>query len=132
VSPRIELQANHEAARQIGPWLVEALAELKAPRATRTGELELALHELAINIVDHAYNETTRPTASYTIELSIEDSELLACFCDRGQPFVDDRPAGDGEPTVGGYGLIIVEQLAASVRYERAGDQNRWTLVFSP
>ena len=132
MSPQIELAADYEAARGIGPWLVEALAELDAPQADRVGELELALHELAINIVDHAYDETTRQTSTYTIGLTTVDGDLHARFCDQGHPFVDDRPANDGEPTIGGYGLMIVEQLAASIDYERAGDENRWTLVFSP
>lgn len=132
MNPRIELAADYEAAREIGPWLTDALAELETSHAERAGELELALHELAINIVDHAYDETDRPTSTYTIDVRLVDGALHARFCDRGRPFVDDRPPADGEPTVGGYGLMIVEQLTTSIDYQRADDENRWTLVFSP
>ena len=131
MSTQIELAADYEAARQIGPWLANALGELRAAQASRAGELELALHELAINIVDHAYTEADRQTSTYTIDLTLVDGSLRARFCDHGQPFVDDRPASDGEPTIRGYGLFILEQLASSIDYERAGDENRWTLVFS-
>lgn len=132
MNPQIELAANYEAAREIGPWLVDALGQLEASQADRAGELELALHELAINIVDHAYDDANRPTSTYTIGLSMADGALTARFCDSGQPFIDERPATNGEPTVGGYGLMIVEQLATSIDYERAGQENRWTLVFGP
>jgi len=132
MSTRLELAADYESARQIGPWLSSTLALLEAPQAKRAGELELALHELAINIIDHAYDESNRSTATYSIDLTQDADDLHAHFCDQGQAFVDDRePRGD-TPTVGGYGLMIVEQLAKSVTYERVDTENRWTLVFSP
>ena len=127
----LELTADYEAARAIGPWLTQTLEDLKAPHAERVGELELAIHELAINIVDHAYDDTSRPGATYTIGLHCEDDELIASFSDHGCAYVDERqPKGD-EPTIRGYGLIIVEQLASKVTYERVGSENRWTLVFA-
>lgn len=127
----LELTADYEAARRIGPWLASALEELDAPHAARVGEIELALHELAINIVDHAYDDTCA-NATYTISLTTEDDQLHALFCDQGRAFVDDRPPQGDEPSIRGYGLLIVEQLATSLTYERVGADNRWTLVFSP
>ncbi len=131
MSPRLELTADYEAARRIGPWLASALEELDAPQAERIGEIELALHELAINIVDHAYDDTFTD-ATYSISLTTEADQLYALFCDQGHAFVDDRPPQGDEPSIGGYGLLIVEQLATSITYERVGADNRWTLVFSP
>lgn len=131
MTTHLELAADYEAARQIGPWLATALEELSPPHAERVGEIELAVHELAINIVDHAYDDTDTD-ATYTISLTIEAGQLHALFCDQGRTYVDERtPKGD-EPTVRGYGLMIVEQLATSITYERVDADNRWTLVFSP
>jgi len=126
----LDLAATYEAAREIGPWLADALAALEAPQADSAGEIELALHELAINIVDHAYTDANRATSTYRIELTRRGHELLAHFTDEGTAFVDDRPAESDEPTIGGYGLMIIEQLASSITYERAEQQNRWTVVF--
>jgi serine/threonine-protein kinase RsbW len=130
VTPCLELTADYEAARQIGPWLANALDELSAPHIERIGEIELALHELAINIVDHAY-ENAAEGATYTISLTTEADQLRVVFCDQGRAFVDDHTPPTDEPTIRGYGLFIVEQLASSIYYERVGADNRWTLVFS-
>lgn len=132
MSNELVLAADYESARQIGPWLASTLELLGAPQIDRVGELELALHELAINIIDHAYDETSRGEASYSIQLERHGDDLHAHFRDQGSAFSDTRqPAGDA-PTIGGYGLMIVEQLARSVNYERVDAENRWTLVFGP
>lgn len=127
----IELEADHESARQIGPWLAEALLNL--PHEQRLGEIELAVHELAINIVEHAYAEAPGPS-TYSIALAPQpgDGDSLAVkFVDNGQPFEDAPRPEPGVPQVGGYGLFIIEQLASMVTYERIDDANHWTLVFS-
>lgn len=127
----LELKADYEAARVLGPWLGHALDEL-GTMVSRAGEIELALHELACNIIDHAYDDDTREGATYHIDLSRHGDNVHADFRDRGKPFVDTRVPKNGEPTIRGYGLIIVEQLAASIHYERNDDENHWTLVFAP
>ena len=73
MSTQIELAADYEAARQIGPWLADALSELRAAQASRAGEVELALHELAINIVDHAYDDATRKTPALVFAFNREE-----------------------------------------------------------
>lgn len=128
---RLELAADYDATRAIGPWLKDALAALEAPQAERAGELELAVHELAVNIIDHAYDEAERDGATYRIDLTRSDDDICIDFIDDGRQFTPPAPRSD-EPTVGGYGLMIVEQLASTVTYERRAAQNRWTLVFGP
>lgn len=135
MTDQLVLSADYESARQIGPWLAATLEQLRAPQLDRIGELELALHELAINIVDHAYDSASRAVSTYSIGLERQGDDLHAHFCDQGRTFADSRPAAkptSDAPTVGGYGLIIVEQLARSVKYERVDAENRWTLVFGP
>jgi len=128
---QLELTADYEATRAIGPWLKDALDALAAPQAERLGELELAVHELAINIIDHAYNGAERTTATYRIDLTRSDDCIRVDFIDDGRHFTPPAPRPE-EPTVGGYGLMIVEQLATTVTYERVAAQNRWTLTFGP
>lgn len=128
----ITLDASYEAMRAIGPWLADQVGAVGAGHlADRVGEFELAVHELAVNIVDHAYDDDSRPTASLNIELSSSEQDLVVRFTDWGRPYDrGDKPVITDEPTVRGYGLFIVEQLARSVDYSRVGECNEWTLVF--
>ncbi|KAG1648126.1 hypothetical protein GQR58_030083 [Nymphon striatum] len=120
--------------RQIGPWLTEQLDAIGGGHlAERVGEFELAVHELAVNIVDHAYDEATHPNASLDIAMHCDGPDLVIEFTDTGIAYDDgDRPVVGDEPTVRGYGLFIVEQLAKSINYERKQTVNHWTLVFAP
>lgn len=129
---RLTLEANYEALRQIGPWLTSQLDVVGGSHLSeRVGEFELAVHELAVNIVDHAYDDTTRPHAQFDIAMHCEDTDLLVEFTDTGIAYDDgDRPAITDEPTVRGYGLFIVEQLAKAIDYERRDSVNQWTLTF--
>lgn len=130
----LTLDADYEAMRAIGPWLSEQVPAIGATHlAERVGEFELAVHELAVNIVDHAFDDTTRPSATFDITMFCnDDNDLVVRFVDRGIAYSEaDKPVIGDEPTIRGYGLFIVEQLAASIDYARSGDANHWTLVFS-
>lgn len=130
----LTLNADYEAMRAIGPWLAEQVPAVGADHLTdRVGEFELAVHELAVNIVDHAYDDVSRPSATLDISLHCDHPDLVVTFRDSGRPYDDaDKPVIGDEPTVRGYGLFIVEQLAKSIDYQRRNDQNHWTLVFAP
>jgi len=128
----LRLAADYESARAIGAWLQETLTS-DAAQQGRAGELELAIHEVAINIVDHAFEgETVR--RHYTISLveNTASGEVTVQFHDDGVPFAGAAAPSLSEPQVGGYGLFIAEQLASTLSYERVADTNIWTLVFAP
>ena len=130
----LTLDADYEAMRAIGPWLSEQVPAIGATHlADRVGEFELAVHELAVNIVDHAFDDNTRPSATFDITMHCnDDNDLVVRFVDRGIAYDDaDKPVIGDEPTIRGYGLFIVEQLAASIDYARSDNANHWTLVFS-
>lgn len=129
----LTLEATYEDMRRIGPWLADQVGAIGADAfAERVGELELAVHELAMNIVDHAYDDATRPGATFDVVMRCEDGDLVVAFDDGGVAYDSgDKPVIGDEPTVRGYGLFIVEQLAKSVDYERRDDRNHWTLVFA-
>lgn len=129
----LTLDADYEAMRAIGPWLTEQVTAVGAAHlADRVGEFELAVHELAVNIVDHAFDDATRPNATFDITMRCnDDNNLEVGFVDRGIAYDDaDKPVIGDEPTVRGYGLFIVEQLASSIDYARRDEANHWTLVF--
>lgn len=131
--PALTLEATYEDIRRIGPWLAGQIEPIDAGAfVDRVGELELAVHELATNIIDHAFDDETRPGATFDIVMRPDGNDLVVTFEDRGRAYdTSDKPVIGDEPTVRGYGLFIVEQLASSVNYERLNDRNRWTLVFS-
>ena len=128
---QIRLHADYESARAIGPWLEEALTELGSLQLDRVGELELAIHEVAINIVDHAFNGAEGHDYTITLRAAECGTGVVATFHDSGDPFVSAPTPSPTEPQVGGYGLFIAEQLASSVNYERLDHANRWTLIFT-
>lgn len=128
----LRLAADYESAREIGPWLQTTLQALESRQHARVGELELAIHEVAINIVDHAFGDNAAGQ-HYTISLDEDDGpeQIRVELRDQGREFVA-GPAPDlAEPQVGGYGLFIAEQLASSLSYERVDATNIWTLIFT-
>ena len=132
-SALLTLNADYEAMRAIGPWLQDQVTAVGAAHlADRVSEFELAVHELAVNIVDHAFDDATRPSATFAITMHCNDDQALVVnFVDHGVAYDEaDRPEIGDEPTIRGYGLFIVEQLATSIEYVRQDDANHWTLVF--
>ncbi len=129
----LTLKADYESMRAIGPWLEEQVQAIGADHlAGRVSEFELAVHELAVNIVDHAFDDETRAGATFDITMHCNDDKALVVnFVDRGIAYDSaDKPVVGDEPTIRGYGLFIVEQLATSIDYARRDDANYWTLVF--
>lgn len=124
---RLELAAEHLALRAIGPWLADTLERGGRAGPEAMGAIELAVHELATNSVDHAES----PDGRLRLEASFRDGALVVCVIDRGKS-VDvaaiERP---DEPQVRGYGMMIVEQVATDLRYDRSGEVNRWTATFT-
>lgn len=122
----LRLPSTHLALRSIGPWLSELLTPLPEAVATAArGRIELAVHELANNSIDHA------KSSDLELSGSIEGDELVVVMVDSGLPFDGEQVSVPTEPQVRGYGLMIIEQVASVVDYSRHEDENRWTLRFS-
>ena len=127
----LELPADLRALRLIGPWIRSTL-EFAGEADVDSGvqRLELALQEICVNVVEHAYDSD----ASKQLRLSYEgdDGHRFTVF-DDGVPYdPSTKPKVDLEtPTEGGYGLFLAETLCDDVRYERRNDQNCWILVLN-
>ena len=120
----LSLGPDHADLRRIRPWLDRLLPT--SDDHTR-GRIELAINELAANCLDHAgvpdpglqLSGRLRPTG-FTVELR-----------DRGRPAeLPDIQDLAPHPRIGGYGLVIVQQLAASLSHVRVGQENVWHVEF--
>lgn len=121
----LRLEATYLALRDIGPWLESLLA---GQNIDQLGAIELGVHELATNSVDHA-----QPSDGVlTLSGSVEGGHLRIVMRDRGIEFDAAKvtaPHPD-RPQVRGYGLMILEQLADELVYERQGEFNVWNATF--
>ncbi len=123
MTARLQLDADYLALRAIGPWLASV-----AGAEVDLGGVELAVHELGANCIDHAQPVDGKITLDGTM-----DGDVLVIYVrDRGKEF--DRAgvkSPDPEvPQVRGYGLMILEQIAEDVQYTRSDDTNVWVLRF--
>ncbi|HEY8292738.1 MAG TPA: ATP-binding protein [Thermomicrobiales bacterium] len=91
-------------------------------------QVQLAVSELATNIITHAY----RDRSPGTVELRAQgiSSTVTLDFYDDGAAYPMKTPTlPDLEQLAeGGYGSYIIEQCVDHVAYDRADERNHWRL----
>ena len=111
---------------------VEEVAEGIGADASTTMNLNLAMEEAVVNVMNYAYPEGT--TGDIDIDADYRDDTLTFVICDNGTPF---DPTGNDEPDttlsaeerpIGGLGIFLVQQLMDSVAYKRKDNKNILTL----
>lgn len=127
----LELPAETGALRLVGPWLRALLTYSGEEQPEAIAErLDLALQEVCVNVVEHAYDGQE----GGRIRLDYERREgHRFTVSDTGAPFdPTERPEVDLDtPTEGGYGLHLIDELCDTFAYERRDGRNRWTLSVS-
>jgi serine/threonine-protein kinase RsbW len=131
----LDVEASYEAVRQIDSAIVELLVRAGGVDEETLYGVELAVHEICTNIVEHAYGE--RPGGRIAAYAIVEKSG----FRSKRRLLVDLRDSGDvyapppttdeidlDTPHEGGYGLYLSRALMDEVRYERQALGNRWQL----
>lgn len=118
----LTIRAEHIELRQFRPWL-DGEAEHIDP--TTIGRIELCVLELAANVIDHSGAE------QLLIRLTDNPSHLVVELLDSGNPLA---PAAltdlEPHPRIRGYGMMIAEQLASELTYERQSSLNVWRATF--
>jgi len=128
----ISIPADLRALRVVGFWIKGCLSYAGDNQESVIYQIELALQEICVNIVEHAYGSASGQ-ARIQLEYSYENSTHKFIVADQGKPFNPaDKPVVDtNDPTEGGYGLFIAESIFDSVEYHRTDTTNTWTLNMS-
>ena len=126
----IEIPADLLAIRVVGHWLRGCLQYVGADDESLGSRIELALQEICVNIVEHAYGPEFQ-AMTIRLEYRMNGSTHTFKVVDHGCPFDQgSRPTVDiNNPTEGGYGLFIAESIFDTMSYERAATSNTWTLT---
>lgn len=128
---RLNVPATFGDIRTIDASVVQFLQEAGGVDEGTIYNVELAVHEICSNIVEHAYAGQPAGRIEVTLTLAGKPKrELAAELRDEGRPF---DPASVAAvdldvPQEGGYGLFLAETLLDEVRYERLAQQNVWRL----
>ena len=95
-------------------------------------KLQVAMEEMATNVIFYAYPEGT--SADITLTAESDGKELTFVLSDSGKPF-DPTAKEDADLDVnpmdreqGGMGILIVKNIMNEVSYERLGDMNQLTM----
>lgn len=124
--PRIEITSDLEELPRLVDFIDGFVEEHALPMKLGM-QLQLALEELATNVIQHGYGGKAG-----TIRLALErDGETVrAVLIDRApayDPFATAAPdleAGIDEREIGGLGVHLVREMAETVDYARCGDEN--------
>jgi serine/threonine-protein kinase RsbW len=129
-SIRLELASN---GRDLDALRSRIEGLLSDPRVSSdvSQRVQLAVHEVCANIVEHAYGSDRDGTIQVTLTRTFEPQRLVVDLFDTGLPF---DPASEPEPNldephVRGYGLYIVRSVMDDVRYDHGAGGNHWRLV---
>lgn len=107
---------------------IEEVAEELGFNASDTMNMNLAIEEAVVNVMNYAYPQGT--VGDILLQASTTDTHLIFTISDSGTPFdptqqddpdttlsVEDRP-------IGGLGIFLVKQLMDTVHYEYKDGQN--------
>lgn len=128
----LDVPAGLKYLNIVGACVGELLAHVDglADPLTTVYQLQLAVHEVCANSVEHAY--AGRADARVRLEMAVRGHprQFEAEVRDDGLPFEGSPGASlEGAPRDRGYGLHLVRELVDELHYERSGDGNRWRLV---
>lgn len=127
----ITLTNDIQEVAQLAAFVEEA-CEKAGMDASTTMQMNLAMEEAVVNVMNYAY--PTGEKGDIDIEVLIDDKGLTFVIADSGTPFdptaekeADTTLAAEDRP-IGGLGIFLVRQLMDSINYERKEGKNRLTL----
>lgn len=130
---RLTLPANSRYLNVVESCLagvLEHAGSLPEPETT-IYNVQLAVHEICVNIVKHAYGDRSDGRIWVRICLASDPRRIVIDLRDTGRTFKPaDVPGPDlSLPRVHGYGLFLARELLDEVNYRPGSRGNRWRLV---
>ena len=112
---------------------VEGVCEEAGMDMPTTMQLNLAIEEAVVNVMDYAYPAGEK--GEVVVDAVVNDGLLQIVIRDHGTPF-DPTANGDVDTTlsaeernIGGLGIHLIRTIMDTVSYERVGDSNVLTLT---
>ncbi len=129
---KLEVCANLEEVRQLGSWVATRIGT----RLTATQvklimpSVELAVQELAVNIVTHGYEASESGRIALEVRTTTEYVDLY--FTDTGAEYDPEAvaPPSIEDFQIGGYGVMIIKNLTTNFDVERTNGTNYTHLRF--
>lgn len=129
---RVEMPAAHAYLHMIGPCISCLFnnAPAYAGGDNLAYNIELAVHEVCTNIIEHAYGGLPgRIQIIFT--MLREPRQLIVEMIDNGRSFeyASTPMPNPDEPQIRGYGLFLIQELMDKVDYCTNEVENSWRLV---
>ena len=128
---QIQLAAKYENLALIRTLIAAALEKVEPAQdlSNLVYNVQLATHEVCLNIIQHAYGHENG-CFNIEIELKSDARAIEINIYDTGQSFdLDAIPAPNlDEPQSHGYGLFITKQLVDALEYHSSPGANHWRL----
>lgn len=130
-----ELHLTNDVSQVValGEW-IERLGEELALNPADVFQLNLALEEAVVNVMNYAYPGQTDMPIVLSVSADEGTDGIVFRLTDNGVPFdptraeMPDVTLSAEERNIGGLGIFLVEQLMNRVAYEREGESNVLTM----
>ena len=130
-----ELHLTNDVSQVValGEW-VECLGEELSLNPADVFQLNLALEEAVVNVMNYAYPGQTDMPILLCADADERGDGIVFRLTDNGVPFdptqteTPDITLSAEQREIGGLGIFLVEQLMDRVAYERQGESNVLTM----
>ena len=129
---KLTIPANNQYLNLVGA-LLQALFERYEELSEHEDllyNLQLGVHEICANIVQHSYAEMTPGLIKITIDSSQLPHHIKITLQDTGHLYDPEsfQPPELASPQVHGYGLFLAQELIDVIEYKSEGGINYWVL----
>jgi serine/threonine-protein kinase RsbW len=127
----LRLPASHQFLSVLSAVIASVMERIDnlPDREIQSYNVQLAAHEICVNIVTHAYAED--PVNDIAIKFIVDTHHIRIEMKDTGQSFdLDSVPEPNlDKAQIHGYGLFLARELMDTVDYQSQPDYNLWILT---
>jgi serine/threonine-protein kinase RsbW len=111
---------------------VEDACEQAAISPAKRFDLQLAVEEACMNVIEHAYDGKG---GEVTVCFEVDGTDVQITVTDHGQPFDPTQVVAPNlsqpleERPIGGLGIYLMQQLMDEVEFDFSGEGNRLRMV---